>query len=155
MPETTVVRKADEGRAIWMLGGLYEVLVSSDETGGATTVMKMTMPAGMGPPPHRHPGSETVYVLDGTVDYHIGDETVTGGPGTIFHIPADTLERFDPTTAASVLVTYAPGGIEKFFAEAGEAALTRELPPPSSEPPDFERIVEIAAKYGMNIQPPA
>ena len=76
------------------------------------------------------------------------------GPGSLFHVPRGTVERFEPTSEAQVLVTYRPGGIEKFFAEAGEAALTREIPPPASEPPDFPRIIEIAAKYGMIIQPP-
>ena len=154
MAETTVARKADEGQAYWMLGGLYVVKVSSEETGGAVTVMEMTMPAGMGPPPHTHPGAETVYVVEGSVDYHIGGDTISGGPGAVFHIPAGTLECFEPTSTTKVLITYRPGGIERFFAEAGEQALTREIPPPASEPPDFPRIIEIAARYGMIIQPP-
>ena len=57
MPDETVVRQANEGRAFAMLGGVYEVKVSSEESDGAMTVMEMLMPAGMGPPPHRHPGS--------------------------------------------------------------------------------------------------
>ena len=36
----TVARKGDESKAIWMLGGLYEVQVSAQESGGAVTVMK-------------------------------------------------------------------------------------------------------------------
>lgn len=64
----------------------------------------------MGPPPHTHPGTETVYVLEGTIRYYIGDDTIDAGPGTLFHIPAGTLGRFEPTTRAKVLVTYAPGG---------------------------------------------
>src|ERR1043165_9195415 len=61
----TVVRNAGEGEAFWMLGGLYEVKTSSKETDGAMTVMEMTLPAGAGPPPHTHPGSETVGLLAG------------------------------------------------------------------------------------------
>lgn len=154
MAEQAVVRKPSEGQAFWMLGGLYEVKASSEETGGAT-VMEMTMPAGMGPPPHTHPGSETVYVLEGTVRYYIGGDTIDGGPGTLFHIPAGTLERFEPTSTAKVLVTYAPGGIENFFAEAGEPAQRHELPPPPAEPPDIDRIAAIAERYGMHIQTPS
>ncbi len=156
MAETTVARKPGEGKALWMLGGLYEVRVTSEETGGALTVMEMTMPAGMGPPPHTHPGGETVYVLEGNVSYHIGDETVEGGPGSVFYIAKDTLERFEPTGAGPtrVLVCYTPGGIEKFFEEVGEPAAARELPPAPTEPPDFERIASAAARYGMTIQPP-
>ncbi len=153
----SVARKQGEGRAFWMLGGIYELRVASDETGGAMTVMEMTIPPGNGPPPHTHPGSETVYVLDGTMKYHIGDDVLDGGPGSVFHIPAGTVENFEPTGDKNlrVLVTYAPGGIENFFAEAGEEAKTRDLPPPPDAPPDLERIAAIGAKYGMNIQAPS
>jgi hypothetical protein len=52
------------------------------------------------------------------------------------------------------LVTYTPGGIDKFFEELAEPATSRGLPPPSNEPPDFERIIRVAAQYGMNIEAP-
>jgi hypothetical protein len=40
----TVVRTEAKGDAYWVLGGLYEVLASSEDTGGAITVMQMTIP---------------------------------------------------------------------------------------------------------------
>lgn len=152
--DKTVVRNPASGQAYWMLGGLYEVLLSADECGGAMTVMQMTMPAGMGPPPHTHPGSETVYVIDGTLTYHIGDELFEGSPGSLFHIPEGVVENFEPTSTARVLVTYRPGGIERFFAEAGAVATRRVLPPPPTEPPDVARLMAIGARHGLVIQPP-
>lgn len=154
---TTTTRKAGEGTALWVLGGLYEIKVSSEESGGACTVMEMTMPAGFGPPPHMHDGDEIVYVIDGTLTYHIGGETVEGAPGSLFHIAAGTTEFFEPTgpDPLHVLVTYLPGGIDGFFREIGEVAPARIVPPPSDEPPDLPRIVETAARYGMTITPPA
>src|ERR1700736_5474268 len=146
MTDKTVVRQPGEGQAFWMLGGLYEVLLSGDDSNGALTIMQMTIPAGMGPPPHTHPGSESVYVVDGTFKYHIGDETIDGGPGSLFHIPAGTLECFEPTSTVRVLISYMPGGIEKFFAEAGEPAQKREIPPAPTAPPDVERLAEIGAR---------
>jgi len=156
MPDS-VVRNRGEGRAFWMLGGLYEVRVSSEETNGAMTVMEMLIPPGFGPPPHTHPGSETVAVLEGTLTYHIAGDKFDGKPGSVFHIAKDVTENFEPTGTENlrVLVTYAPGGIENFFAEAGEPAPRHELPPPMTEPPDLERITEIGRRHGMNIQAPA
>lgn len=151
----TLVRDRDVGDAVWMLGGRYEVKASSEETDGAMTVMEMWMPAGMGPPPHTHPGTESVYVLEGRLRYHIDGQTFEGTPGSFFHIPAGTLEFFEPIEELRVLVTYAPGGIEKFFAEAGEPARSPGLPPAPDGPPDIERIAGIAARYGMDIQQPA
>jgi hypothetical protein len=97
-----------------------------------------------------------VYVLEGSIDYHIGDDVVEGTAGSFFHIPAGTLERFEPTGDVPVrlLVTYAPGGIDRFFAEAGEQAPALTLPPPSDEPPDLERISAIGTRYGMDIRAP-
>jgi quercetin dioxygenase-like cupin family protein len=151
--DKTVVRKQGEGKALWMLGGLYEVKAASDETGGALTIMEMTLPEGMGPPPHTHPGAEAVYVLEGKLRYHIGGETVEGGPGSFFYIPGGTLERFEPTEQVRVLVIYAPGGIDEFFAEAGEEAGQRELPPESEGPPDFDRLAAIGERYGIHMEP--
>jgi hypothetical protein len=54
-----------------------------------------------------------------------------------------------------VLVIYTPGGIDEFFAEAGEPAERREVPPAPTEPPDIERLMAIAQKYGMEMRPPA
>ena len=53
-----------------------------------------------------------------------------------------------------MVATYSPGGIEKFFAEVGEKAQRREVPPPPSEPPDFEKIAAAGAKHGLELQAP-
>lgn len=149
-----IARKGDDSRALWLLGGLYEVLVTGEESGGNVTVMRMTAPAGTGAPPHTHPGDETLYVLAGEIDVHIDNDVIHARPGAQFYFPAGTREYFEAVTDATVLVNYLPGGIDKFFVEVGEPALTREIPPPSAEPPDFERIVRTAATYGMNIEVP-
>ncbi|MFC9910325.1 cupin domain-containing protein [Streptomyces sp. NPDC059862] len=153
MAKNAHVRHSGDGKAFWMLNGLYEVKASSDETNGAMTVMEMTIPEGMGPPPHTHPGTESVYVIEGTLRYHIGDETVEGGPGSFIHIPEGILERFEPTSTVRLLITYTPGGIDGFFAEAGEPAQRRELPPQSDVPPDIDRLIEIAKRHGIQMQP--
>lgn len=153
MAANAIVHRSGEGQAFWMLGGLYEVLLSSDETNGEATIMQMTLPKGMGPPPHIHHGvTETVYVVDGTITYHIDGRKVEGGPGSLFRIPADTQERFEPTSKARVVVTYEPGGMDKFFAEAGEPAQRREIPPAPASPPDTERLAKIGARHGLEMQ---
>jgi quercetin dioxygenase-like cupin family protein len=152
---TVVARKPAVGDAYWVLGGLYEVKVSSEESDGELVVMQMTIPEGMGPPPHTHPGSEAVYVLDGTLRYHIGDDTVDGEPGSFFYVPAGTWERFEPTSTCRVLVEYLPGhSIDKFFAEVGERATTRELPTTPATQPDLDRLIELSGRYGIEMRAP-
>jgi quercetin dioxygenase-like cupin family protein len=150
------VAKASKGsQAIWMLGGLYEVLLSSDETEGTATVVQFTVPVGAAPPLHVHDCDETVYVIEGTLKYHIGGETFDGGPGSIFHIPAGVEENFEPTSMLKVIGVYHGGTMDKFFAEAGEPAAKREVPPAPTSPPDVERLAEIGARHGLQLIPPA
>ncbi len=51
-----------------------------------------------------------------------------------------------------MVVTYEPGGIDKFFAEAGEPAQRREIPPAPTSPPDVDRLTKLGARYGLEIQ---
>jgi quercetin dioxygenase-like cupin family protein len=156
MAEKTILHRSGEGKAFWMLGGLYEVLLSSDETNGAATVMQMTMRKGMGPPSHIHHGvTETVYVVDGTVRCELEGKKFDGGPGSLLRFPPETVERIEPTSDARVIITYEPGGIDKFFAEAGEPAKKREMPPTPTTPPDVQRLSQIAARHGIEMRRPA
>src|SRR3954470_24215559 len=147
MAASTVVREQGQGEAYWMLGGLYEVKVSSEESDGELTIMEMTLPAGMGPPPHTHTGGESVYVVEGRIRYHIDGETHEGGAGSTFYIPEGTVENFEPLEETRLIVAYTPGGIDGFFAEAGEPAARRMVPPPPEGPPDVERLTEIGERY--------
>ena len=152
-----IARGAVEGTAVWMMGGRYTVKVSNEESGGAVTVMEMRVPAGTGSPPHTHPGGETLYVLEGTVDCTVDGKTIPAGPGDIFYFPAGTQENFVATSDARVLATYSPGGIDKFFLEVGEPPTDDGLPPAPEGPPSAEflqHVAEVAARYGMDIQVP-
>jgi len=155
MAGKSVARDEGEGQAFWMLGGLYEVKVASDETNGATTVIEFTIPEGAGPPPHTHKQDETISVLEGRVRFQLDGETFEGGPGAVIFMPAGTLETWEPIGGTARTVgTYTPGGIDKFFAEAGEPAKERKVPPPLDAPPDIERLAAIGAKYGLELQAP-
>ena len=154
MAREAVVRNASDGAAFWFLGGLYEVKLSSDETAGAMTVMEFTVPEGMGPPPHIHDRDETVTVLEGRARFHSDEDTVELGPGAVAYFPAGTQETFEPVGQVRITVTYTPGGIDKFFAAAGEPATSRVIPPTPTSPPDLEYLAGLAAKHGLHILPP-
>jgi mannose-6-phosphate isomerase-like protein (cupin superfamily) len=157
MAARTVARNRDEGDALWMLGGLYEVKVSSDESGGAVSVMEFTIPpqTAIGPPPHVHDCAEVVYVLDGRARFHTEGETHEAGPGTLLHFPAGTEETFEPVgdEPLRLLIVYSPGGMDEFFREAGEPATRGEAPPQAE--PDLERLGALASKHGLELRVPA
>jgi mannose-6-phosphate isomerase-like protein (cupin superfamily) len=137
-----------------MLGGLYEVKVSSDDSGGAMTVMEMTIPEGSGPPPHVHNCAELVHVVEGRARFHADGETVEAGAGAMLHFAEGTEETFEPIGQVKLMLVYTPGGIDRFFSEAGEPAQRREIPPPMQAPPDLERLGAIAEKYGLELRVP-
>ena len=154
MGEQFIVRHAGEGEALWMLGGLYEVKASGEESDGRATVMEMTIPAGMGPPPHVHNHDEFVYVLEGTATWHTDGQDIEAGPGSLLYFKEGVEETFEPTSTLRVLIFYAPGGIDRFFKEFGEPTERREIPPAPEGPPDIERLATIAAKYGLELRVP-
>jgi quercetin dioxygenase-like cupin family protein len=146
-----------EGTARWFLGCLYEFKATGDQTGGALTVMEVTLPPNiMGAPPHVHDVEETAYILEGMITYHIGEKTVDAAAGSFFFFPKGQPEWFENTTdkPARMLITYSPGGFDKFFMEASEPAQSRTLPPRPEGPPDMEKLNVLAKKYGLEILPP-
>src|SRR5262245_47149081 len=154
--DKTLIVKRGEGTPLWMFGSLFEIKARADETGGAFTVMEMTIAPAPGPPPHRHNGAEVVYVLEGSLRFVVENKSFDAGAGSLLYFPKGTLEHFENTTdkSARVLVFYIPGGMDKFFQEAAEPAKTRSLPPPSSAPPDIARLTQIAKKYGLELVAP-
>ena len=64
-------------------------------------------------PAHKHPAPELYYVMSGTAQWTVGDETFTAGPGTAIYHPPDTLHRMINTSdevLKTVYMWWAPGG---------------------------------------------
>ncbi len=53
-----------------------------------------------------------------------------------------------------MLVEHTPAGIERLFAEAGQPATTRTVPPSPTSPPDVPALVALAKKYNLEIRVP-
>lgn len=91
------VLRLGEGRGL--PGGVLEtvVKVESAETGGAFALVESAMDANAweGPEPHVHnAGSETFYVLEGRMEFALGEERIIAAPGTCVHIPAGAVHAF-------------------------------------------------------------
>jgi quercetin dioxygenase-like cupin family protein len=134
-------------------GEALRVLLDGSGSDSALSVVEMTLQVGSGGPPlHLHPThAEGFYVLAGELTVQLGDEVLTGGPGTWACAPKNT-----PHTLANLgdedvrlLCLFAAAGFERRFqrmladpatADAmarTEAELRTELlGPPLSEPVD-------------------
>src|ERR1700682_3915587 len=55
-------------RHVSVAGGTYTILMTGEETGGRYCLIDMMVPAGGGPPPHRHGFEEMFTILDGEVE---------------------------------------------------------------------------------------
>ncbi len=144
-----------EGEAVWVVGDLITLKLTSEDTGGAFSLFEGLVPPGGGPPPHiQHREDESFYVLEGEFEILVGEETIPAGAGSCVHVPIGTLHTFKNvgTSPGRLLGIVAPGGLEKFFLEVGKPA-TEGSSAPEGEP-DVGKIVEIGQKYGLEIPPP-
>ena len=93
---------------------------------------------------------EQWYMLEGHVRFFCQDQTLDAEPGAFIFLPRDAAHSFrvDQTSPARMLLVSVPGGIERYFAEAGEPAAERRFPPPPG-PPNMDRLKTIGHKYGI------
>jgi quercetin dioxygenase-like cupin family protein len=124
----------DEGQAIFLGPGEGESVPGPHRTVIAKAeraefeIAEFDCSPEFGPvPPHVHDDhTDCFYVLDGEVEFTIGDETVRGGPGTFFAAPPGVRHGFaiPGPGRARFLNIHAPG--IGFFAGVREEYRTQE-----------------------------
>jgi quercetin dioxygenase-like cupin family protein len=146
-------RPADAGASYWGPGDVYRFLVTGEETNGSYFAMEAIVPPGGGPPPHIHRNEEeTFYVVEGEIEFRLGDEVVTGGPGDFVNVPRNTVHTFRNagTDVAKLILTFSPAGMEKFFEETLERALDPAQAPPDNIDVVVAAYVEAAPRHGLD-----
>ncbi|SFQ69058.1 Mannose-6-phosphate isomerase, cupin superfamily [Amycolatopsis arida] len=147
---------AGDGPAVWIGDSLHTVKLTGRDSGGATSMLEITVPPGEGPPPHAHGNEdETVHVLAGRLAFQLGDREVVAGPGDVVFIPRGTVHavRNVGDEVGRTVTTYVPGGMDEYFVRAGTPAEPGSAPPPMT-PERLRAAVELAPEYGMTIAPP-
>lgn len=135
----------------WYLGHLMSVLLTSEQTGGRYALLRCTERRGLEPPPHLHTREDEAFLLlDGEADYTVGGRVYAAKAGDVMFLPKGIPHAFKIRSATlETLMLLTPGGFERYFAEMGEPAGAVELPPMPQGPPDLERLVATASKYGI------
>jgi len=103
-------------------------------TNGAVSFIERTLPPGGRKPPHIHTHcEEAFYVLDGEVEFVLGDDTVIGRPGSFVLVPGGVPHTFGNAAAAPsrLLVIHAPA-IDAYFEEL-QTLWSVQLPPTPRE----------------------
>src|SRR5919107_3174178 len=132
------------GDSVWLGGDRITVKLTSEDTGGVYSIAEEISPPQGGPPPHTNRGEDVVlYVLEGEVEFVLGEDTIPASADSCVYAPRGTLHTYKNvgTSSSRVLVVFSPGGFEKFFLEAGAAAPEGASPPEGET--DVGRIVEI------------
>src|SRR4026209_1941563 len=87
------------------------------------SLLEITFDPGSGVDPHFHKRhSDSFYVLEGEVEFHVGDEVVHGTPGTYVLAPPNVVHWFRNTSDAPVrtLTLPTPGGFVRSRQELRE-----------------------------------
>jgi quercetin dioxygenase-like cupin family protein len=130
-----------------VLGMPLTMLCEASETGGAWSLFEEEVPAGMGPPAHRHDWDEAYYILEGEVEFEIDGERVRSGKGDFNYLPRNTIHGFKGASAepARVLIFAAPAHGSEFFREV--SAEVERLPE------DGAKIPAIGERHGIHFIP--
>jgi quercetin dioxygenase-like cupin family protein len=141
--EPLIVRAEDRRDVLTVVGTSVTVLADSAETGGMGITVQQGA-EGTGPPPHCHPWDEAFYVLEGIVEFGVGETTVALRAGSMVHVPSGTTHAFQ----------YGPGGgrMLEMTGEGSKAAamfgaFDREMP----GAPELDKVVELFDRYDVKL----
>jgi mannose-6-phosphate isomerase-like protein (cupin superfamily) len=148
----------DEGKWIKFLGTLMTVKAGADATQNTFTLIEQILPPGFASPPHvHHREDEAFYILQGMLTVTCGEQRWQLGPGSFVFLPCGIAHYFsiEGLEPARMLQITTPAGFERFAEELGEPAEAHTQS--SSGQPDIQRLLEVAAKYHIEIKtsPPA
>jgi mannose-6-phosphate isomerase-like protein (cupin superfamily) len=135
-----------EQRVLQVLGEAITVKIDSAQTEGRYAVIEEVSPVGGGPPLHVHRHEDEVfYVLEGEVEFQLGDQRFRAKAGSTAYLPRDIPHTFRNVgrIPSKVLGVIIPARFVGFFDEVH--ALTKPTP---------EQAMELGMKYGLTFLPP-
>jgi len=128
-------------------GTHYEALLTPRETDGKFGAFASDAGPGKGPPRHRHPKADEVFIiLQGRIRFWCAGETSERAAGEVFHISAGVEHAFVVIEHARWIGILSPGGLESFFPTVAARGL--EIPR------DLAELKAIATQFDMEITGP-
>lgn len=147
-------------RHLGVVGDTYTILLTGDDTAGRYTLIDMYVPAGGGPPPHRHDFEEMFTVFDGEIEVTFRGATTVARVGETVNVPANAPHVFRNSSdrPARLLCMCSPPGQEDFFMAIGVPVASRTEPPPeldeASRAAFIAKAEELAPQYRTELLQP-
>ena len=155
--DSAPISRATDQKAVHFLGNILTFRAMGSETAGRFTVIDMLTAPGAGSPPHSQTDEECFLGVEGRYQVTVGSTTTEIGPGDFLLVPPGTPHSFRNIgdVAARMLLIHHPGDLhEGFFSAVGEPVTSGSNSFPPMSPPDVPRMIEVAARYGIEIHLP-
>jgi quercetin dioxygenase-like cupin family protein len=125
---------------------LVRTLVAGSATGNRLALLEIHESAGRGTVRHVHEHEdEVVYVLEGELTFHIGDAAQRAQAGACLVLPRGIEHSYVvESRQGRLLVAVTPAGLEAFLEDVRR-----------TDSMDVERLITVAARYGITITGPA
>jgi quercetin dioxygenase-like cupin family protein len=123
--EHATIVKPEHANSIKPFGLDMKILLTTEATDGAISVLTASYQPGEGPSDHVHFNqAEMFFVCEGTYELTVADQTSTAGPGTVVFIPRNVVHRFKNVgdTTARMLDWSLPGGQDHYFKAIADLA---------------------------------
>ncbi|MBK7947408.1 MAG: cupin domain-containing protein [Deltaproteobacteria bacterium] len=139
-----ILSPADRPRALNIVGERLTVLADRSSTHGYEVFLQEG-PSGSGPPPHHHDWDEAFFVLEGEVDFGVGERELTATAGSFVHLPAGTRHwfRFGAAGGKMLSLTGAGSQAAAFFTGVDAALPEGEM--------DVAVIGRVASAHALTI----
>lgn len=118
------VLEPGEGEKTELRGSGYTVKAGNEDTGGAFSMLEITLVAGGAAPPHiHHKEIEAFHILDGEMTFKTGGQNLPAQSGSTALLPIAMPHHYtvDGDGTAQVVLVSAPGGLEDLFIALGRA----------------------------------
>jgi quercetin dioxygenase-like cupin family protein len=123
------------------------IKLSANQTGGRLTLMEGRILIGEGPPIHIHSREdESFHVLEGELEFQIGDTYMTAKAGQWIYAPVGIKHSFRNVNSANARLefVFTPGGIENYFEEVSQVF--------TDKPANWSDVAnQVAIKYGIQM----
>jgi quercetin dioxygenase-like cupin family protein len=143
-PQASIVR-LEEAQPIKPFGLDMKVLLTTEATGGAISVLMGWHKPGEGPPDHVHFDQEEMFfILEGTYELTVDGQSTMAGAGTIVFIPRNVVHRFKNVgdAPACMLDWSLPGGQDHYFKAISDLA--------AGDGFTGESVIAISKKFDTN-----